>query len=129
VTSDKKEFAVVDIKDFQIKFSQQRLLEEQRIPSDTAIIDKTWAKVNKNGTPDKRFVNNYEIPVVKYGELEIKTYTGLNESYAFSCFEKSEDFAKKFIELSGLSCISINQILSLPKINHQIDTLICIPLV
>jgi hypothetical protein len=35
---------------------------------------------------------------VKYGELEIKTNSGLNESYAFSSFEKSEDFAKKFTE-------------------------------
>ena len=98
MTSDKKEFAGVDIKDFQMKFSQQSFLEEQKIPSDTTIIDKTWAKVNKNGTPDKRFAKNYEIPIVKYGELEIKTNSGLNESYAFSSFEKSEDFAKKFTE-------------------------------
>lgn len=96
VTTDKKEFALIDIKDFQVRFSQQRFLEEEKIPSDTKVIDKTWAKVNKNGTPDKRFVGNYEIPIVKYGELEIKTDSGMNESYAISSFEKSEEFAKTF---------------------------------
>jgi hypothetical protein len=35
-----------------MKFLQQKFFEEQKIPSDTTIIDKTWAKVNKNGTAD-----------------------------------------------------------------------------
>lgn len=98
ITTDKKEFALIDINDFQMKFSQQRFLEEEKIPSDTKVVDKTWAKVNKNGTPDKRFAGNYEIPIVKYGSLDIKSDSGLNESYAFSSFEKSEEFAKSFIE-------------------------------
>ncbi|MBX2949778.1 MAG: hypothetical protein KF704_10925 [Crocinitomicaceae bacterium] len=98
VTTDKKEFALIDIKDFEMKFSQQRFLEEEKIPSDTKIIDKTWAKVNKNGTPDKRFVSNYEIPIVRYGEVEIKSNSGLNETYAFSSYEKSEEFVKTFID-------------------------------
>ncbi len=98
VTTDKKEFALIDIKDFQMKFSQQRFLEEEKIPSDTKVIDKTWAKVNKNGTPDKRFVGNYEIPIVRYGRIEIKSNSGLNETYAFSSFEKSEEFEKAFTD-------------------------------
>lgn len=98
VTTDQKEFALIDIKDFQMTFSQQRFLEEEKIPSDTKVIDKTWAKVNKNGTPDKRFVGNYEIPIVRYGELEIKSNSGLNESYSFSSFEKSEEFVKYYAD-------------------------------
>jgi hypothetical protein len=54
--------------------------------------------VNKNGSPDKRFVGNYEIPIVSYGKLEIKSNSGLNESYSFSSFEKSEEFAKTFTD-------------------------------
>ncbi len=98
LTSDKKEFALVDIKDFELKFSEQRFLEVEKIPSDTIIIDKTWAKVNKNGTPDKRFAGNYEIPIVRYGGVELKSNSGLNETYAFSSFEKSEEFAKTFTD-------------------------------
>lgn len=98
VTTNRKEFALIGIKDFELAFSQQRFIEEEKIPSDTKVIDKTWAKVNKNGTPDKRFVGNYEIPIVSYGKLEIKSSSGLNESYSFSSFEKSEEFAKTFTD-------------------------------
>lgn len=98
ITTNKNQFALIDIKDFQTTFSQQRFLEKGKIPSDTKVIDKTWAKVNKNGTPDKRFVGNYEIPIVRYGELEIKSNSGLNEMYAFSSFERAEDFAKNFTD-------------------------------
>ena len=98
VTTNKKKFALIDIKDFELTFFQQKFLEEEKIQLDTKVIDKTWAKVNKNGTPDKRFVGNYEIPIVSYGLLEIKSNSGLNESYLFSSFEKSEEFAKTFID-------------------------------
>lgn len=98
ITTDKKEFGLIDIKDFELAFSQQRFLEEEKIPSDTKVVDKTWAKVNKNGTPDKRFVGNYEIPIVSYGKLEINSKSGLNESYSFSSFEKSEEFVKTFTD-------------------------------
>ena len=98
ITTDRKEFGLIDIKDFELAFSQQRFLEEEKIPSDTKVVDNTWAKVNKNGTPDKRFVGNYEIPIVSYGKLEIKSKSGLNESYSFSSFEKSEEFVKTFTD-------------------------------
>lgn len=98
VSSDKKEFGLIDIKDFELMFSQQKFLEEDKIPSDTKIIDKTWAKVNKNGSPDKRFTGNYEIPVVSYGRLEIKSKSGLNESYSFSSYEKSQSFVETFVD-------------------------------
>lgn len=97
VSSSKHEFALIDIKEFELSFSQHRFLEEQKIPSDTKIVDKTWAKVNKNGSPDKRFKGNYEISIVSYGGLDIKSKAGLNESYSFSNYEKSEAFAKTFI--------------------------------
>lgn len=102
VSSSKHEFALIGIKEFELSFSTHRFLEEQKIPTDTKIIDKTWAKVNKNGTPDKRFKGNYEIPIVKYGGIDIKSKSGLNESYSFSNFEKSEAFAKTFVDYQNL---------------------------
>ena len=52
--------------------------------------------MNKNGTPDKRFKDNYQIPVVRYGEISLNSNTGLNEQYEFSNYEHSEEFAKAF---------------------------------
>jgi hypothetical protein len=53
---------------------------------------KTWAKVNKNGTRDKRFKSNYQIPVVRYGNIRLSTQTGLREEYEFSNYELTEEF-------------------------------------
>lgn len=98
VSNSSREFALIDIKDIEMKFSEQLFLEEEKVPSDTKIIDKTWAKVNKDGSRDKRFTDNYQIPIVSYGEIEIKSSSGLNETYAFSNYEKSKGFAEAFAE-------------------------------
>lgn len=96
ISSDKKEFGLIDIKDFQFGFSESRFLEEETIPLDTKTIDKTWAKVNKNGQPDKRFKDNYQIPIVRYGQFHLSSSSGLNESYSFSNYERSAEFHQTF---------------------------------
>jgi hypothetical protein len=97
VTSDKKEFAFIDIKEVEFNFCTTGFLEQGIIPSDSQVIDTTWAKVNKNGQPDKRFKDNYEIPIVQYGEIHLKSDTGLNEVYLLSNYEHSKMFADEFI--------------------------------
>lgn len=102
ITNDKKEFGLIDIKDLKLSFQRSQFLEEDKIPSDTKTIGKTWAKVNKNGTRDKRFSGNYEIPIVLYGNIDLKSNTGLNESYSFSNFEKTEQFYRAFTEYQSI---------------------------
>ena len=90
--------SLIDIKEFDFSFHAQRFLEnKESIPTDTKIIDQTWAKVNKNGTPDMRFVGNYQIPIVRYGEYRLNSPDGLNESYSISNYEFAETFASEFL--------------------------------
>ncbi len=89
-----KKFGLIDIRELDFDFHAQRFLEEEKIPKDSIVIDHTWAKVNKNGTPDKRFKDNYQIPICQYGEVELTSETGLNEAYSFSSYEKSSKFAQ-----------------------------------
>jgi hypothetical protein len=93
-----KKFGLIDIRELDFNFHGQRFLEEEKVPKDAVVIDHTWAKVNKNGTPDKRFKDNYQIPICKYGEIELTSSTGLNEAYSLSSYEKSEHFAQSMIE-------------------------------
>ncbi len=97
VYSSKQRFAIIGLNELQLKFTPVRFIETGAVPADSKIIDKTWAKVNKNGTPDKRFRDNYEIPVVRYGNIALQTSTGLNEEYEFSNYEFSEAFASAFL--------------------------------
>jgi hypothetical protein len=98
IVSSQKKFGLIDIRELDFDFSVHRFLEEEQIPKDAIIVDKTWAKVNKNGERDKRFKDNYEIPICKYGEIVLKSKTGLNEVYSFSSYEKSLSFSNTMIE-------------------------------
>ena len=89
-------FAIIGFDEINLQHSYVRFTETEAVPADTKIIDRTWAKVNKNGTPDKRFKGNYQIPVVRYGEIYLKTTTGLNEEYEFSNYEFTEEFGRAF---------------------------------
>ncbi|RAJ33055.1 DUF4236 domain-containing protein [Pedobacter cryoconitis] len=96
--SNESDFAIIGIDEVNLHQSAVRFTETGTVPADSKIIDKTWAKVNKNGTPDKRFNGNYQIPIVRYGEIRFSTHTGLNEEYEFSNYEFSEEFSNKFKE-------------------------------
>ncbi|WP_288788963.1 hypothetical protein [uncultured Elizabethkingia sp.] len=96
--SNKNSFAIIGINEIDFYQSYVRFTETSAIPSDSKIIDRTWAKVNKNGSRDKRFKGNYQIPVVCYGEIHLSTNTGLNEEYEFSNYEATEAFGNAFRE-------------------------------
>lgn len=103
VIVDDKNFGLVDIREIDFNSKLQKFVEEEDVPSDALIIDRTWAKVNKNGSPDKRFNNNYQIPICLYGQLEMKSTSGLYETYAFSNYEAFNSFASYLDEYKN-SC-------------------------
>ncbi|MDO8748629.1 MAG: DUF4236 domain-containing protein [Candidatus Omnitrophota bacterium] len=86
-------FAIIDFRDLRFEHHTQRFIEEEGVPSDSHVVDQTWRYVNKNGNPDRRFSNNYQIPVVHYYEINFKTEKGLNESYQISNLETGRGFA------------------------------------
>ena len=92
----KGKFGVIDYSELDFRATRTRFVETGKIPKDSKVIDKTWAKVNKNGTPDKRFKGNYQIPIVAYGDIVMKTDTGMNENWQFSNYEKCAEFGEKF---------------------------------
>lgn len=96
--TNENNFAIIGIDEINFYQTFVRFTETGTIPRDSKVIAKTWAKVNKNGTPDKRFKGNYQIPIVKYGEIQLTTKTGVNEDYEFSNYELTEEFGKAFRE-------------------------------
>ena len=55
-----------------------------RCDSDSKNIGYTWKYCNKNGSPDRRYSNNYQIPIQQYGEIAISSSEGLNEEFMIS---------------------------------------------
>ena len=94
--SKKEGLDVIDLNDIDIKCNYMNFVESQSVPSDSQILYYTWDKVNKDGSRDKRFKNNYQIPVVEYGEIYIRSKNGINECYHISNYNKAVKFVKKF---------------------------------
>ena len=59
-------------------FGTTQFVETDSVPKDAKVVRQTWLKVNKNGTPDKRFKNNRQVPVCEYGMVLVKSNTGLH---------------------------------------------------
>ncbi len=89
-------FALLEYKDLMLRFDLNGFIEEEQIPKDSKVIGETWAKANKDGSPDRRFNNNYRIPVVQYGTISITSGTGMNEEYMVSNVARSQAFVSSW---------------------------------
>lgn len=86
--------ALVDYADLDIKFINANFTEAEEFPRDSQLVRHTWARVNANGTPDRRFKDNYKIPVALYGSLILRSGSGLNEQWMFSNHAAAQQFAE-----------------------------------
>lgn len=105
----KTAFSVIDYHDVNLKCGFVRFAEDESVPSDANVVDQTWAMVNKDGSRDRRFANNYQIPIVEYGSLTLQSDTGLWEEFLISnpqrlsrFGEAFEDFVRSFPKQSSL---------------------------
>jgi hypothetical protein len=73
---DHKGVGIVEYADLNIEYNTTRFIEESP-PRDAKIVGETWRYPNKGGGPDRRFNNNYRIPICLYGQLKVKTRKGL----------------------------------------------------
>lgn len=70
-------FGSLSYSNLRVTHTSRRFNEESSVPSDSQIVGSTWRYVNKSGGPDRRFSNNYEIPIVIYGEVAFRSDAGL----------------------------------------------------
>jgi hypothetical protein len=93
-------FALLEYKQTQLVFAPTRFIETDPVPRDSKVVGRTWAKANKDGSPDKRFKDNFEIPIAEYGKLVISSDTGMNEEYMLSNVESTDAFSKAWQSLA-----------------------------
>lgn len=87
-------FALIDLRELQISSEYRRFHEEEGVPSDSRIDGYTWAKTNKNGSPDRRFKDNYQIPICVYGNITFHSQTGVTEEYMVSNADAAQAFTE-----------------------------------
>ena len=94
----------VSYSELAVQIDTSRFVEDEGVPNDAQVVDRTWRYVNKSGGPDRRFANNRELPVCLYEEFRITSGRGLNELLQFSrcgvgaCLEKAMRKVAHFIQ-------------------------------
>ena len=84
----KSKVGALNYSDIETSKRTTQFIEDEKVPKDASIVGRTWQYVNKSGGPDKRFKNNRELPICLYGEIELKSATGLNTILMFSNADK-----------------------------------------
>ncbi len=94
-------FGAVEYADLMIEVDSTRFIESEGVPGDADIVDKTWQYVNKNGSPDRRFNNNRELPVARYGVVNLHSSQGLNVVLHISSIKQTEHFFRAWQNWKG----------------------------
>ncbi|MBP5199966.1 MAG: hypothetical protein J6Z82_04895 [Schwartzia sp.] len=75
--------AAVSYDNLKCEYEEIKFIED-KAPSDTKILEMTWRYVNKDGSRDRRFKNNYQCPICAYGKLTLTAGKALNLVLYFS---------------------------------------------
>jgi hypothetical protein len=96
-------YGAVSYDSLNVSFSPTRFIEDQAVPPDARVVDYTWQYVNKNGSPDRRFSNNRQIPIAQYGFIQFQSRTGMNIHLHASNLDTANYFANGFNRVSANS--------------------------
>jgi len=98
---DNNKVGAVAYDNLSIRWEPSNFIEEGAVPSDTEILWHTWKHPNKSGGPDRRFSNNYQIPVCRYESIHLTSSNGLNELLQVSRSGVTEPFARSLRALAA----------------------------
>lgn len=85
--------ALADLLTVTVESGVVRLPEREALPPDAMVADYTWERVNRDGSPDRRYANNARIPIVAYGCLHVAIGANDRRAYLVSNREAARSFA------------------------------------
>ena len=90
--NSEENFGILELNKIDILFSETNFIESEQRPSDSVLVKYVWEKANKNGSRDKRFADNRQLPVMKYGEITLFKRGAIHEKYMLSNSKKADEF-------------------------------------
>lgn len=76
-------------------------MQVQHVPAGSEFVGYVWKFMNKDGGPDRRFNNNFQIPVIRTWEVDFAIDSIGELHLAFSSRSAVHDFAAAFSELKS----------------------------
>lgn len=96
----KSKVGAVALKDLNILVTEKKFVADFA-PKDAVVLSYTWQFVNNNGTPDRRFKNNRQLPVCLYGVIDMQTDEGFHTRFYLSNIQAAKDFSDIITEVIG----------------------------
>jgi hypothetical protein len=87
-------------KNVDVSISQVRFVEDSTLPSDAEVESHTWQYANKDGSPDRRFTGNRQLPVCRYSQYTITLDTSMSVTITTSKKDAMDNFIG-FLRLIG----------------------------
>lgn len=101
IVKGRKGWGVVEYEELDVQVGSTVFIENGIPPKDAAVIGHTWQYVNKNGSPDKRYSNNRQLPKCNYGTIGFRSATGLNVLLYISNRQQALDFKMTVAQMTS----------------------------
>lgn len=73
---DGGQYATCTYSSLIVRASETNFIEHDRTALDATVVGHTWQYANKNGGPDRRFRDNRQLPIMRYGVIELGSRAG-----------------------------------------------------
>lgn len=94
-------FEIINYNDITLNFTTIRFNEPGVFPTDAERIGYTWEYVNKNGGPDRRYTNNRQISIVKYGGIALFVKGHGTTTFQISNADLANAYCSNFNRFAG----------------------------
>lgn len=74
---DGRRVGALNYSDINLTLGKTNFVESEAVPADAKVVRHTWLKVNKDGSPDRRYSANRQVPVCEYGKVVIQSVNSL----------------------------------------------------
>jgi hypothetical protein len=89
-------YGAVEYDSLSIDAGATTFREHDPPPADAVQIGATWLHPNKDGSPDRRYSYNREIPILQYGVVQLRSSSGLNLLLYVSSLDLATGFPSAF---------------------------------
>ena len=96
--------AVIPYSDVQLSSTNGRFVEYGMVPRDAHVASYTWQYLNKNGTPDRRYAANRQLPVLDVAYIGLDAPNSFQLLLQLSNLQSAEVFANTFRQFRPLVC-------------------------
>lgn len=104
IFTDKSNFALLKYSDFECKYKEVIIKENEPFVASEAIIDSlTWLYQKMDGSPDLRYKNNPQVPIVRYSNVTLETKNGIHIEFLFLNLDFGRLFSDMISKMSNES--------------------------